>query len=128
MDMLELLFTKAFPLFPGDCSSLGGSGWREYVMGELTAPMVAGQTYCISFWVSLADNVKWGSNSFGVHLSNTPVAGQLCGTVGTNSDLSSYGITPQLTYNGPAIMNTTGWTQLQWNYTAMGGEKLHYNW
>jgi gliding motility-associated-like protein len=116
-----IIIYEGISLLPGDCSSLGGSGWREYVMGEFTSPLIAGQTYCISFWVSLADNVKWGSNSFGVHLSNTPVLVD-CATVGANSDLGSYGITPQLTYSGPAIMNTTGWTQLQWNYTATGGE------
>jgi gliding motility-associated-like protein len=116
-----IIIYEGISLFPGDCSSVGGSGWREYVMGQFSSPLVAGQTYCISFWVSLADNVKWASNNFGVHLSNSPVQVN-CASVGTNSDLGSYGITPQLTYNGPAIMNVSGWTQLQWNYTATGGE------
>jgi gliding motility-associated-like protein len=117
-----IIVYEGISLLPGDCSSLGGSGWREYLMGTLTSPLVAGQVYCISFWVSLADNVKWASNNFGVFMSNTEVLID-CSTVGANSDLGSYGITPQLTYNGPAIMNTSGWTKLQWNYTAQGGEQ-----
>lgn len=116
-----IIIYEGISLMPGDCGSLGGSGWREYLEGELTSPMTAGQQYCVSFWVSLADAVKWGSSSFGVHLSNSPIAVH-CGTVGSNSDLGSYGVTPQLVYSGPPILNTTAWTKLEWTYTATGGE------
>lgn len=117
-----IIIYEGISLAPGDCSSLGGSGWREYLAGELTSPMAAGQQYCISFWVSLADEVKWGSNNFGVHLSNLPIAIN-CASVGSNSDLSSYGVTPQLVYAGGSILNTNGWTKLEWTYTAIGGEQ-----
>lgn len=117
-----IIIYEGMSLAPGDCNSLGGTGWREYLSGELTSPMSAGQQYCVSFWVSLADTVKWGSNNFGVYLSTTPLAIN-CGSVGSNSDLSSYGITPQLVYAGAPILNTTGWTKLQWTYTAVGGEQ-----
>ncbi|MCO5260109.1 MAG: hypothetical protein M9916_08200, partial [Crocinitomicaceae bacterium] len=103
------------------CTPMFSDGWREYLQGGLTTPMVAGQEYCISFWVSLADNVIWATDLWGVHFSTTPVAVN-CGTVGGNSDLASYGVTPQVTYNGPAITNTNGWTKLQFTYTATGGE------
>lgn len=117
-----IIIYEGISLAPGDCSSMGGSGWREYLAGELSSPMVAGQQYCVSFWVSLADTVKWGSNNFGVHLSNTPIAIN-CGSVGSNSDLSSYGVMPQLVYAGGPILNTIGWSKLEWTYTAIGGER-----
>jgi len=104
------------------CTPMMSDGWREYLQGQLTTPLTAGQQYCVSFWVSLADNVKWASDLWGVHLSPTPVAVN-CATVGSNSDLASYGIVPQLTYNGPAITSTNGWTKIQFTYTATGGEQ-----
>jgi hypothetical protein len=60
-----IIVYEGISLAPGDCGSLGGSGWREYLEGELSSPLSAGQQYCVSFWVSLADTVKWGSNNFG---------------------------------------------------------------
>lgn len=103
------------------CNSFSGSGWREYVQGQLASPLIAGEQYCVSFWVSLADGVKWASNNFGVYLSPSQLAISCAGV--SNSDLVSQGITPQLTYNGAPIMITNGWTQLQFTYTATGGEQ-----
>lgn len=96
----------------------GSSNWREYVEGELSQPLVAGQQYCVSFYVSLADNVKWASSDFGVYFSNTLVKVN-CTSV-SNSVLQ---YTPQLVYCDSAIEETNGWTRLQWNYTATGGEQ-----
>lgn len=103
------------------CTPMFSSGWREYVQGQLTSPLTAGEQYCVSFWVSLADGVKWASNNFGVYLSPSQLAISCAGV--SNSDLVSQGITPQLTYNGAPIMITNGWTQLQFTYTATGGEQ-----
>ncbi|MCC7331526.1 MAG: hypothetical protein IT232_02860, partial [Flavobacteriales bacterium] len=118
-----IIIYEGMALMPNDCNSAGGSGWREYLEGELTTPLTAGQQYCVSFWVSLADNVKWASNNFAVHFSNSLIAIN-CSTVGSNSDLGSYGVTPQLTYAGSPILTTNGWTKLEWTYLATGGEKF----
>lgn len=101
------------------CQSLFGSGWREYLQGTLTEPLVAGQTYCVTFYVSLADNVKFASNNIGVHFSNTQV-NVSCATVGGASNLP---LTPQLVYSGPDLIVTNDWQRLQWDYTATGGEQ-----
>lgn len=101
------------------CQTLFGSGWREYLHGELTEPMVAGQTYCVSFHVSLADAVKFASPNIGVHFSATPL-NVSCATVSGSSVLP---VSPQLEYAGPEIVQTAGWQRLQWDYTATGGEQ-----
>ncbi len=101
------------------CTSLFGSSWREYVEGELSAPMQAGQTYCVSFFVSLADNVKWSTNDIGVYFSNSLVNVN-CTSV-NNSVLQ---VSPQLEYTGPDLDNVSGWTELSWAYTATGGEQF----
>jgi len=101
------------------CEPFFGSGWREYVHGTLSQPMVAGQTYCVEFHASLADNVKFSSPDIGVHFSNTPLSVS-CATIGGSSALP---VTPQLQYTGPEVTDTEGWQRLQWNYTATGGER-----
>lgn len=101
------------------CTSFFGSNWREYVEGELSSPMQAGQTYCVSFFVSLADNVKWSTNDIGVYFSNSLVNVN-CTSV-SNSVLQ---VSPQLEYTGPDLDNVSGWTELSWAYTATGGEQF----
>ena len=101
------------------CQTLFGSGWREYLHGTLTQPMVAGQTYCVEFHVSLADNVKFSSPNIGVHFSTVPL-NVSCATIGGSSVLP---VTPQLEYTGPEVTDTEQWQRLQWNYTATGGEQ-----
>lgn len=115
-----IIIYEGISLFPGDCSSLGGSGWREYVHGQLMSPLVAGETYCVSFWVSLADDVKWSSNNFSVLFTNNELNIDCSGV--TSSALRDMGYIPQLDYTGGYITNTSGWAQLQWNYIATGGE------
>jgi gliding motility-associated-like protein len=101
------------------CLSLFGTGWREYLEGTLTTPLVAGETYCISFQVSLADNAKYASDDLAVYLSPTLV-NVSCATVGNASNLP---FTPQLNYSGPNITTTSGWQEVSWDYTATGGEQ-----
>ena len=43
--------------------------YREYLEVQLTTPLVAGNTYQVSFYVSLADQSKWAIDKFGAYLS-----------------------------------------------------------
>lgn len=99
------------------CTQMNGDGWREYVQGRTSSPLVAGQTYCVSFFVSLPDQVAWGSNNIGVYFTQNGYYQDAC--AGTNQ----ISVTPQLNYNCSAIMDTVNWVRLQWNYTATGGER-----
>lgn len=47
--------------------------YREYISTQLNCPMVAGNTYTVSFWIvaSSAPTVKYNSSHFGVYLSAT---------------------------------------------------------
>ncbi|MEX0811345.1 MAG: gliding motility-associated C-terminal domain-containing protein [Chitinophagales bacterium] len=95
------------------------TGWREYVEGTLDAPLIAGETYCVSFYVNLADDVKFATDDIGVYFSNSLVNID-CSTVGNASDLP---FTPQLQYTGQTLTDTSNWTRLEWAYTASGGEQ-----
>ncbi len=100
---------------------IGDQGWREYVQNQLTAPLVAGETYCLSVWVSLADQSTYAISNFGVKFTNTQIAINCPGV--SNSVLSANGFPPDVTYNGGIISNSNGWTLLEFQYTAAGGEQ-----
>lgn len=104
---------------PNPCGPPKGSDYREYIEGTLSSPLVAGQTYTVSFNMSLPEDVMFASNDFGVYFSNTVIA-LACPPPFASTVLPN---TPQLSYAGPLISNTNGWTLVQWTYTAAGGEQ-----
>lgn len=94
-----------------------GGSYREYLQGALSAPMQAGQTYCVSFYISLGDVVPLASNNIGVHFANThQVWNAPCG-----GPYSPVNLTPQLNYT--CVLTDTEWVRLQWDYVATGGEQ-----
>ncbi|MCT4582833.1 MAG: PKD domain-containing protein [Flavobacteriales bacterium] len=98
-----------------------GQNYREYVQNHLTAPLVAGQTYCLSVWVSLADNSHFSIANFGVKFTPTPI-NISCTGIGSTA-LSDNGFTPDVSYSGPQVDDTDCWTLLTFDYTATGGEE-----
>lgn len=86
---------------------------REYAGGQLSTPLVAGHTYQVSFWVSLADNSNWAVVELGAHLKVGPHAGPI------NTPLPN---TPQVQFTGPALTDETNWVLVSGTFTAAGGE------
>lgn len=114
---------EAMSMWFSPCTPVSPTGWREYVEGQLSSPLIAGNTYCVSFYVSLSDQSKWSTGDFHVYLSNTPLSISCAAQAGSSSDLSSQGINPQLRYDGATIDDKVNWVRLEWNYTATGGEQ-----
>ncbi len=95
------------------------NAYREYVEGSLSSPLVAGQTYCVSFYVSLADTVPFAVDKIGVYLSSGFVQFPVSHCVNT----VPLPVTPQLEWAGGVILNDSGWVRMEWQYTASGGEQ-----
>ncbi len=99
--------------------SPGGGGtnsYREYLETPLLAPLMAGQSYAVSFWVSRADNAPWAIAEIGAHFSVSPL---------TNANYSqSYLATIPQVVNPSAniITDATNWTLISGMFTASGGE------
>jgi gliding motility-associated-like protein len=94
--------------------------YREYIEGKLSSPLVAGQSYCVSFYVSLANDVAFATNNIGMHFFNSLYQRNACPGQ-TNSLIN---ITPHLNYTCGPITDTTNWVRLQWDYIASGGEQF----
>ncbi|MEP7268996.1 MAG: T9SS type A sorting domain-containing protein [Saprospiraceae bacterium] len=89
--------------------------YREYLEVPLTAPLVAGKMYQVSFYVSLADQAQWAIDKIGAYLSNG-IVGPILGT-------PVLSLVPQVSNpNGNFITNKTIWTLISGNYMATGGE------
>ena len=81
---------------------------REYLQGELTTPLVAGTTYEVETWVTLADKMAVGTNNIGVKFSTNPY---------THASSCGYYTTPDLNYTGPTILDKQNWVQIIFCYT-----------
>ncbi|HEX2899694.1 MAG TPA: T9SS type A sorting domain-containing protein [Bacteroidia bacterium] len=90
------------------------SNYREYCQVQLTSPLVAGQTYSVSYWVSLADGSQYSTNRFEAYLSPTAVSN------GTTNVLP---FTPQIAPSTGFLANKAGWEQVCGNFVAAGGER-----
>ena len=82
--------------------------YREYIQGSLSAPLIAGTSYNISFYVSLADDCKYAVGNMGLKFSAAPL------TIANNCP---YTVAPDVSYNGAPITDSNGWTKLEFCYT-----------
>lgn len=93
--------------------------YREYIQGHTSSPLVAGQSYCVSMYVSLGDDVLYATDNMGIYFGSTPYMRDPCPGQ-TNSAIY---VTPQLNYDCAPLTDTTNWVRLEWNYVASGGEQ-----
>ena len=84
---------------------------REYMEVPLTNALVAGQTYCVSFYVKRT-NFRYACNRIGAYLSN--------GLVDQNTT-GVFAFTPQVD-NNPNNMLSSGWMNVSGSFVADGGE------
>lgn len=96
-------------------SNKGNANYRELFEVALISPLIAGEEYCVSLWVS---NSEWSTiisdNSLGIGLTPASLisTGPVVGVV-----------TPQLQSN-VLIDDKVNWMQLTFTYTATGGESI----
>ena len=86
---------------------------REYMQAPLNAPLVAGQSYCVSFWV-LRSNFQYACDRVGAHLHT-----------GAYSDMTTTGVLdliPQVENAPGNVLTGSSWHQISGLFTAAGGE------
>lgn len=99
---------------------------REYLHTPLTSPLVAGETYCVKFYISIADEldsfneplIDFSVNNIGLYFSTTAFTPD-------QWDLSHIPVNPQIV-NNPAdqlLTDTLNWMLIEGQYMALGGEQ-----
>ena len=87
--------------------------YREYATSQLTSPLVAGQTYDVSFKYSLSDNSMLATDNLALHFSNTLPVG--------NGSWAYLNVTPHVVVPS-ATVTKNGWVTVTGTYVATGGE------
>ncbi|MBW8051549.1 MAG: T9SS type B sorting domain-containing protein [Cytophagales bacterium] len=87
--------------------------WREYMQVQLTTPLAAGVTYCVQFYVSLADSVRYATDDIGLYFSNTAIS---------DPDSGALPFTPQIVNTSGVITDAINWVLIDGTYIAAGGE------
>lgn len=87
---------------------VGSPTFREYIRVGLSAPMVVGQTYMVSFWLTngISTLHPYGISRLGFAFSTTPLV-QSCG--------STIAYTPQIEI--PQVVYSTTWQQFSYIFT-----------
>ncbi len=96
-----------------------GSGIHaiDYSQGHLFTHLIAGQSYCVTFYVVLARRSGYKINHIGAYLDD--------GTIDTTTRCNYYQTeySPQIV-DTPVIYDTTNWTKIQGSFIANGTEKF----
>lgn len=106
----------------------GDSTFREYLLTELTTPLVIGQCYKLKFYASRADNSKYATPLQAALTSYNPAeVGNTC-SIGPISSINFGRLLSTLNTNSfletPTIIDDVNWTLCEFNFKAKGGEKF----
>jgi hypothetical protein len=76
-------------IFGGFYTQVGLSTWREYLQAQLMQPMVVGEAYRVSLYISLGDNSQFATNNIGIGFSTSMLSLPITNEIGTISQVSS---------------------------------------
>ena len=89
--------------------------YREYMQTKLTTAMEPDQLYCVTFFISLADQSKFVTDGLGAYFSNNKVR---------SDSYKAIAVTPQIKNPDHFVLdNSKSWFMLSDVYLAKGGER-----
>lgn len=97
-----------------------GIFFPEFLSIKLAEPMVAGGSYHVSFYVSLADSSRFAIDKLGAHFSVDSLI-----DYSTVNPTRHFNVMPQVeSPSGQIIADTSNWTLIQDWFIAQGGERF----
>ncbi len=106
-----------FTCYQGGAGTDGYSGimWWEYVQGQFTQTLQAGEVYKFSMEVSLAEISDLMITELGVYFSDVPIS---------SPNTAALTVSPQIVFSEPNyFQDTANWVHLETYYVANGTEK-----
>jgi gliding motility-associated-like protein len=92
------------------------SNGREYIEVQLIDSLTSGTSYCVSFYVSLANSCSMAISNVGCYLSQYQI---------TSSNMFSLPVTPQIENPlGNYLTDTLNWMKVSGTFNATGGERF----
>ncbi len=99
---------------PGVC----GNNQRGYLKNRLKTPLQSGKTYCVKFYVNIANTSPYGIDGFGAYFGNNTID-----TITKCTFPLTY-LTPQIQNpTNNIIIDTLGWVPVTGTFVANGTEK-----
>jgi len=90
------------------------NSYREYLQTQLQQPLIAGKEYHFSFFVSY----------YGVNYSVEKIGALFSSNNFNGNNYSPIVATPQIVYSNGIITDSLGWTKIEGNFIANGGEQF----
>ena len=91
-------------------------GYREYIQGSLSQPLIKGQKYCVTYYYKLASFSKFAVDQLSIYFSDIEVK---------NSLMVNLPYKPQINNQvGLFLDNIDDWEEVCTIYTAEGGESF----
>jgi gliding motility-associated-like protein len=91
---------------------------REYLETGLSSSLIAGETYCVEFYVSLADSSRTATSNLGAYFSNDSL-------IYDSTSWWCIPVTPQVNnLSTNIITDKNNWVQVSGNFVAQGGERF----
>jgi hypothetical protein len=88
---------------------------RDYIETQLSSTLLANEMYLVSFYISLANNPQYSTNTIGVHFSSTQINGSGCNIIN---------VSPQVENKlSNALTDTMAWIFISDTLYPDGGEK-----
>jgi hypothetical protein len=97
---------------------IGSATYREYIEAKLNDSLIDNKSYCIKFYVSLADKCKYATSNFGVYFSNDS-----CLHIIPPDTAIPYSA-QVLNSSSNIIVDKNNWIPIELAYTAQGGENF----
>ncbi|MFY9309534.1 MAG: gliding motility-associated C-terminal domain-containing protein [Bacteroidia bacterium] len=85
----------------------------DYIETMLADTLKKDTVYCVSFYLSLAEISGYCTNNIGIYFSNNLIT--------TTDEIIL--VSPQLVNTTVVLSNKDEWMKVEWEYTALGGEK-----
>ena len=90
---------------------------RDYLQGRLKKGLIAGQQYCVSFYVVAEEGSAYAINKIGAYFDDGSI------DTTTNCGFPQYTHIPQV-YTNDIINDTVHWTKIHGTFTATGNERF----
>lgn len=109
-------------VFLYDSALLGNLNYREYIEVKLNSKLKADGKYCLSFYVSLANYVKYATSRIGAYFSRDSL-------IQRDPDFyklfKPFNLIPQVENSyGSIITDTANWVLIRGEFIAQGGEQF----
>lgn len=97
--------------------------YREYIQGQLTTPLIIGQTYSVTLYISLAEHCSHAIRDIGILFLNEPFKQSSDKLINLNQVLNDIPKSYFVLINSQShYIEKTGWEQVTFEYTAKGFE------